>query len=160
MKAAAMIGRAWSAAPRRLIAHAALVAALALLAAASLAACGSPAVDEAALDGTSWQLSAWSVSSADPADFEITADFADGRVGGRSAVNSYSGAYTTGADGAFSTGPLASTEMAGPEPAMRAEQAYLELLGAAKSYKLEGDRLTLMDGGGNDSLVFTAATQE
>jgi heat shock protein HslJ len=49
--------------------------------------------------------------------------------------------------------------MAGPEPAMRAEGAYLTLLGQARAYRVEAGRLTLFDAGGNESLLFEAATQ-
>ena len=44
--------------------------------------------------------------------------------------------------------------MAGPEPDMRAEQAYLTLLSEAKSYELKGGGLTLFDENGNESLIF------
>jgi heat shock protein HslJ len=47
--------------------------------------------------------------------------------------------------------------MAGPEPAMRAEGAYMTLLGQARSYELTEGRLTLFDEGGNESLIFEAA---
>ena len=57
---------------------------------------------------------------------------------------------------AFSVGDLASTMMAGPEPDMRAETAYLTLLAQAKSYKLAGGGLRLFDENGNESLIFTA----
>jgi heat shock protein HslJ len=50
--------------------------------------------------------------------------------------------------------------MAGPEPAMRAEGAYLTLLGQARSYRVEADRLTLFDAGGNESLFFEAGIFE
>lgn len=116
-----------------------------------------PAPSGAALDGTSWRLSSWTLSSLDPADFTITAEFADGRIGGKSAVNSYGGSYTTGSDGSFSVGQLVSTQMAGPEPAMRAEQAYVALLGKAASYRVSGGTLTLFDSDGNESLGFAAA---
>ncbi len=46
--------------------------------------------------------------------------------------------------------------MAGPEPAMRAEQAYLTLLGQVGSYKMADGRLTLYDAGGNESLLYEA----
>lgn len=108
------------------------------------------------MDGTTWRLTGWTVSSLDPAAFTITAAFADGRISGRSAVNSYSGPYRTGSDGAFSVGQLASTQMAGPEPAMRAEHAYLTLLQQARTYSRTGRTLTLFDAHGNESLVFTA----
>jgi len=106
------------------------------------------------LAGTQWRLTGWTLSSLSPADFTITAAFADGRISGRSAVNSYSGAYRAGSGSSFGVGQLASTRMAGPAPAMRAEGAYLALLAEARSYELHGSRLTLFDGGGNESLVF------
>jgi heat shock protein HslJ len=108
------------------------------------------------LAGTQWRLTGWTLSSLSPADFTITAAFADGRISGRSAVNSYSGSYTAGSGETFSVGQLAGTRMAGPAPATRAEDAYLTLLAEARSYDLRGARLTLFDGGGNESLVFEA----
>jgi heat shock protein HslJ len=72
-------------------------------------------------------------------------------------VNSYGGPYALGPGSAFSVGQIASTEMAGPEPAMRAEGAYVTLLGQARAYRVEAGRLTLLDAGGNESLIFEAA---
>ena len=120
---------------------------------------GSPAAspDAGSLDGTQWLLNGWSVSSLDPANFTITADFAEGQISGNSGINSYSGPYTTGPGDAFSTGPLASTMMAGPEPAMRAEAAYAKLLSEVVSYLVTPETLLLNDAGGNESLVFAAA---
>jgi heat shock protein HslJ len=126
---------------------------VALLAAAG---CGGSGSDAATLDGTAWGLSGWTLSSLDPNDFTITAQFADGRISGKSAVNTYGGPYTEGPDDAFSVGDLVSTMMAGPEPDMRAETAYLTLLAQAKSYKLDGSGLTLFDENGNESLIFAA----
>jgi heat shock protein HslJ len=126
---------------------------------AAAAGCGGPAEDDAALDGTQWRLTGWSLSSLDPNDFTITATFADSQVSGTSAVNSYSGPYTTGPGSAFSTGDLASTNMAGAEPAMRAETAYFKLLGEAASYRLDGSTLALHDADGQESLVFAATDQ-
>jgi heat shock protein HslJ len=109
----------------------------------------------AALAGTSWRLTGWSVSSQDPNDFTITAEFRDGRIGGKSAVNQYGGSYTAGDDGSISFGELVSTMMAGPEPDMKAEQTYLALLNAARKFRVEGDTLTLSDAQGNDSLIYS-----
>jgi heat shock protein HslJ len=106
------------------------------------------------LAGTQWRLTGWTLSSLSPDDFTITAAFADGRISGRSAVNSYNGSYRAGSGKTFSVGQLAGTRMAGPASAMRAEGAYLTLLTQARSYELRGARLTLFDGGGNESLVF------
>ena len=111
------------------------------------------------LDGTHWKLSDWTLSSLRPADFTITAEFADGKISGSSGVNSYSGPYELGSHDSFAVGTIAATQMAGPEPAMRAEGAYLTLLGQARSYKLAEGRLTLFDEGGNESLIFEAASR-
>ena len=124
-----------------------------------LAGCSSDSglPDGSSLDGTQWRLTEWTLSSLNPADFTITAQFADGQVSGNSGVNTYSGSYQAGPGEAFSVGQIAATEMAGPEPAMRAESAYLTLLGQAKSFKAADGRLTLYDQGGNESLLFDAA---
>lgn len=129
---------------------------LAILLPAALG-CGGPAENEAALDGTQWRLVGWSLSSLDPNAFTITATFAHGQVSGSSAVNTYGGPYTTGPGDEFSVGDIAATTMAGPEPAMRAEQAYLTLVDAAATYRLAGGTLTLNDENGNVSLVFEDA---
>ena len=74
-----------------MLAAAALVALA--LAAAVTAGCGESAQT---LEGTSWKRTGWSISSQDPNDFTITAEFKDGRIGGTSAVNQYGGPYTAG----------------------------------------------------------------
>lgn len=122
----------------------------------AVAGCGSSGGEAPTLEGTAWGLTGWTLSSLDPNDFTITAKLADGKISGSSAVNSYSGAYTAGPGDSFSVGDLASTMMAGPEPDMRAEAAYLKLLSEAKSYELDVDRLTLFDQHGNESLIFEA----
>jgi heat shock protein HslJ len=98
------------------------------------------------LDGTQWRLTEWTLSSLNPADFNITAKFTNGEVAGSSGVNAYSGPYRLGPGSAFSLGQAAGTLMAGSEPAMRAEAAYLTLLAQAKSYKVTNGRLTLRPG--------------
>ena len=118
--------------------------------------CGGSGSEAATLNGTAWRLTGWTLSSLDPNDFTITAKFADGKISGKSAVNTYSGPYTAGPGDAFSVGDLAGTMMAGPAPDMRAEGAYLTLLSQAKSYKLGGVGLTLFDQNGNESLIFEA----
>ena len=126
---------------------------LAIVALLGALACSSGA---STLEGTHWRLKAWTLSSLNPADFTITAQFAGGQISGSSAVNTYDGPVKLGPGSAFSAGPLATTMMAGPEPAMRAESAFAKLLGAAKSFKVSSSTLTLYDGGGNKSLVFEA----
>jgi heat shock protein HslJ len=111
------------------------------------------------LDGTQWRLTAWTLSSLNPRDLNITAEFADGKIGGHGGVNTYGGPYTLGSRQSFKVGQLASTQMAGPEPAMRAESAYFTLLDQARSYRVDAGRLTLLDAGGNESLTFEATTR-
>lgn len=111
-----------------------------------------------ALEGASWRLTGWSVSSKDPSDFTITAEFADGRIGGTSAVNQYGGPYTADDDGSFSVGELMSTMMAGPEADMDAEQVYLKLLAQVDRFAVDGEELTLSGGSGNIALIYTRAT--
>ena len=89
---------------------------------------GSRTPDLHRAKATRWTLTSWAQSSWDSADFTITAERAESRVPGESAVNRRGGPYTVGPDAAMSVGPLVSTRMGGPEPAMRAEQAYLAVL--------------------------------
>jgi heat shock protein HslJ len=129
-----------------------------LLAVLALASAGCASVGGAPkLDGTSWTLTSWSASSLDPAEFNITAIFKDGQVGGNSGVNSYGGPYEVGSRGSFQVGEIVSTLMAGPEPAQRAETIYHELLKQARKYAVDGDTLTLSDANGNQLLIFSAA---
>jgi heat shock protein HslJ len=121
---------------------------------------GSVETDSAALDGTDWSLVRWRETSIDPADFTITASFADGSISGTSAVNTYSGSYTTGGVNDFSVGEIASTMMAGPEPDMEAEAAYTGLLEDAASFHVTETTLTLFGSDGAESLIFTAGPAE
>jgi heat shock protein HslJ len=107
-------------------------------------------------EGTAWRLAGWSVSSQRADEHAITARFADGGISGRSAVNTYRGSATFGGNDTLVIGPVATTRMAGPEPAMRAEGHYLGLLARVGAYRLGDARLTLLDGNGNELLVFEA----
>lgn len=131
----------------------------ALIVIALLMIAGGCSPKDRSLDGTHWRLSGWTLSSLNPADLTITAQFEDGKISGNSGVNTYGGPVKIGPGSAFSAGPLSSTEMAGSESAMRAETAYMTLLGQARSYKMADGALTLYDGGGNESLIFEAAGQ-
>lgn len=110
----------------------------------------------ASLNGTSWRLTAWSANSLAPAGFGITAAFTDGQVAGHSAVNTYSGPCSVSAAGSFSTGALATTEMAGEPDAMCAEKIYLELLPQVRHYRIDQSQLILANAANQDLLIFTA----
>ncbi len=123
----------------------------------AVSGCRTSGSDAHALDGTAWRLTGWTLSSLDPNGFAITAKFADGKVSGDSGVNAYGGPYTAGPGDAFSVGGLTVGGVGGIGSAIRAEQAYLTLLGEARSFKRSGGRLTLFDQHGNESLTFRAA---
>lgn len=107
----------------------------------------------ASLENTQWQLAAWSASSLDPAGFDITADFAGGRIGGRSAVNTYGGDYSASPAGAFAVGLVAMTEMAGEPAAMQAESLYHSLLGQASQWRRANGQL-ILSANAADLLIF------
>jgi len=134
------------------------VFALALGALLTTAGCGATggAQDPAALEGVEWHLVESSVSSADLSAAGITASFEAGQMSGFSGVNQYSGGYTAEDDGSFAAGPLAGTMMAGPEPLMAAESAFLGLIEECDTFTVADGKLTLAVGS-TDSLVFEAA---
>jgi heat shock protein HslJ len=132
--------------------------ALAIIASLALAGCAAGG-GSGGLGGTSWRLTGWTLSSLDPNTVTITATFAEGKISGTSAVNSYGGSYTTGPGDGFSVAEIVSTLMAGEEPAMRAEGAYMTMLSQARSYGVKADTLTLYDANGNESLIFTRAVK-
>lgn len=79
----------------------------------------------------------------------------DGRLSGFSGVNRYTGSLSVDAlaRGLFNPGPVAATKMAGPPAAMDLESQFLETLGRADAYSVEGDVLVL-EGGGKGLLHF------
>lgn len=105
-----------------------------------------------------WRLEGSSISSFNALDFFITSQFADGRISGKSAVNSYSGpvsvSSSSGTDGTLAIGPLMSTRMAGSPEAMRAENSFHTLLTSSTTFSIHGKTLTLKDGSGNEVLLF------
>jgi len=123
-----------------------------------LAACSSMSGEPpATLAGTAWKLAGWADADASPQGFTITANFADGRVAGKAAVNNYFAAYTEGPDDKFTVRQAGSTMMAGPPAAMQAEKIYLALLAQAKSYTRTATTLTLSDAEGRALLQFSPA---
>jgi heat shock protein HslJ len=121
------------------------------------AGCGGSDPEQPALDGSSWTLSSWAEPATIPGSVTITAEFADGRVAGRSGVNRYTAGVTSGTDGSFAVEAPISTKMAGPQEAMAAESAYLKRLQGATSYEVDGDTLVINDADGEPSLTFTRA---
>jgi heat shock protein HslJ len=108
------------------------------------------------LTGSRWRLVGWRVSSLAASDFQITATFTDREIRGTSAVNQYIGTYSA-ESGSFATGDVSMTEIAGPEPEMRAERIYLQFLRDARRYDRRARDLVLLDANGNELLYFSPA---
>lgn len=96
--------------------------------------------------GEPWYLLGASVSSVQMPE-GVTMTFDKATVGGQAPVNSWSADYTATATGGLELGPIASTLMAGPDDAMRAEEAYFALLATVDGYTaVEAGELYLFDG--------------
>jgi len=68
----------------------------------------------------------------------------DGRLSGRAPINGYFGAATLGKDGSLAwSGPMGSTQMAGPPERMEAEHAYFRILQEATRWRVEQGELIL-----------------
>ena len=70
-------------------------------------------------------------------------DLEESRVSGSGGVNLLTVTFVL-AENELRFGPLATTRMAGPEDAMRREQAFLAALEKVTSYELDGRTLTLL----------------
>jgi len=77
------------------------------------------------------------------------------RVTGYSGVNIFSGGYDTTGGGLRMT-QMASTRRAGPPELMELETAFLKALSATRSYRVDGDKLELLDSGGRVLARFEA----
>lgn len=129
------------------------------LVAASTGCSSSPAAkqDPGALQGIEWHLEESSEAAVTAEGVNIVAVFDGSTLSGFSGVNRYHGPYSAKEDGSFEGGPFAATLMAGPEPLMQAETAYLGMLEDVTSFKIDEDtRLTLTTKDGK-TLTFAAA---
>lgn len=90
-------------------------------------------------------------------DPPLTLSIGQGRYGGYAGCNRYGGPVTqTGGSIAFS--PAAATRMVCSERGrMEREQALLDLVAAAQSWSIEGNRLLLSDGSGQVVLTLDRA---
>ena len=136
----------------------ALVAAILVALVALLSACGGE--DNAPnaptmLQGT-WKLETLNGDAADPA-VPSTLTFNDGKANGNAGVNTFNGSYDAPSDGVLTFGTLATTMMAGPDNAMKQEQAFLKALADTKKFTTEDGALVLMDGDENRLAVLKAA---
>jgi heat shock protein HslJ len=128
-----------------------------------LAGCGALPAQQGTqrdLTRTMWNLSSFIGKELVPGS-GITVEFTtDGKMGGSSGCNRYTGAYKVEGNSLLISSPLASTMMACSQELMDQETAYLQALGEVRSFTASGDQLTLKDAGGNDLMVFSAQTQD
>jgi heat shock protein HslJ len=111
------------------------------------------------LEGTAWQLTtvaSGEVASSLIANTQITAEFTNGTLAGKSGCNSYSASYSLSGPG-ITVGEVVSTKIACASDIMTQEQVYLAALGAATGFAIEGEQLTLTHPGGH--LIFRATRQ-
>ncbi|MCS6883463.1 MAG: META domain-containing protein [Oscillochloridaceae bacterium] len=107
-----------------------------------------------ALSGTSWTVTGYNngkqavVSVLNGSTLTLVFG-ADGQLSGSAGCNNYTGSYEV-ADQSLRIGPLASTKRLcnEPEGVMEQETQFLEALGTAVTYRIDGDRLELRTGDG------------
>lgn len=105
------------------------------------------------LDGTGWRVMVLGDQPSEP-DIATTIRFEDGHAGGRGGVNRYHGSYEVRAVGdtvELALGAVATTRMAGPEPAMRQEARWFALLGQPAAIERAGTGLVLLHPDGTRS---------
>jgi heat shock protein HslJ len=118
---------------------------------AAFAGCGSSA---AGVASTNWKLATLNGQPA-LADYSATMLFgAKDELAGSTGVNRYMGTYQASGSN-LTLKPAASTQMAGPEPAMKQETEFLAALSATKTYTSDDSKLTLKDSGGKELATFT-----
>lgn len=114
----------------------------------------------APLVGTTWRLAGFSdneTARSALAGSNATVVFGDdSRVRGTTGCNDLAGPYTA-SDGRIAVGPLAVTERACADPALRAqEQDLLRALDGAATYTIDGRRLVMTGAGGDQMVDFVA----
>jgi len=117
----------------------------------AVTACGSAKNDSALLTGKVWE--ATQVSSeqglvAVTSPGAPTSEFADGKIGGTTGVNRYSGHYTTKSGDKIEIKVGPTTMMAGSPEAMAQEQAFVAALSKATRYSATQTELKLLDDAG------------
>ena len=126
-----------------------------------LAACASSGAQQGGeLTGKVWAVTDL-MGKPLVADTGISAQFTtDGKVSGSAGCNRYSGMYTVSGSNITFSSPMASTMMMCDQAIMDQESAYLNTLGEAKTYAVNGDQLTLTGGDVTQLAVYKAQSQD
>jgi len=110
--------------------------------------------------GNEWRLVKWIVNGAEKAivpDSAVTIAFdPSGKIAGNASVNRFSGTCRFDLDGRLEwpRAGFALTRMAGPQPLMTQERAFLESLRRTTVYRVEGQQLVLESQSGATVLTF------
>lgn len=110
---------------------------------------------------TEWRLVKWVANGAEKpivADSAVTIAFdPSGKIAGNASVNRFSGTYRFDVDGRLQwpRAGFALTKMAGPQPLMAQERAFLESLRRTTQYRVDGQQLVLESQSGATVLTFT-----
>ena len=124
-----------------------VVAVLVLAGCATVDSTGDP------LSGTRWSLV--SIGGSPVLVSESTSmQFDKGRLTGSDGCNRYTTSYTESA-GSLKVGPnIAGTRMACAPDVMEEARTFIAILAAASGYRIDGDRLTLLDASGRPMAAF------
>jgi heat shock protein HslJ len=107
------------------------------------------------IEGAAWRLTQLpGTQSAALAQLNrpVTVRFESGRLSGFAGCNNFSGSYTLDGD-QLKIGPVASTQMACPEPGSSVETAFHKALSGTLRYSVDGDALQVTTAAG-DTLRF------
>jgi heat shock protein HslJ len=120
---------------------------------------GENAAASASLTGKVWVLTA--LRGKTPLrGTELTSEFKAGKVDGSSGCNQYSGTYTSSGNTIRVSSQLASTQKACARAIELQEAAFLKALPAARTYRINGTKLTLFSAAGAALLTYRAQTQQ
>ena len=114
-----------------------------------LAACAAPEPKGAGdpLSGTRWSLV--SIGGSPVLASESTSmQFDKGRLAGSDGCNRYSTSYVASEKLLKIEPKMIGTRMACPQPVMEEARTFIEILGRTASYRVDGDRLTLLESDG------------
>lgn len=121
----------------------------------------SPDFSSTGSRGTEWRLVKWVANGAEKpivADSAVSIAFdPSGKIAGNASVNRFSGTYRFDVDGRLEwpRAGFALTKMAGPQPLMAQERAFLESLRRTTQYRVDGQQLVLESQSGATVLTFT-----
>ena len=91
---------------------------------------------------------------------DLTSEFKAGKVAGSSGCNQYSGTYKSSGRTIRVSSQLSSTQKACARAIELQEAAFLKGLQAARTYRVDGTKLTLFSAGGAALLTYRAQTQQ